>query len=106
VVNARVDELGEELSHRILHGDLLQEIFPSQVLEALKGNLSHSLAFKSGILGGKTLTFSANTKADLGEQEPICETSDESDRVTPCDRIGAKATLCEYTKNKVVRHLS
>lgn len=42
---------------------------------------------------------------DLGEQEPIGVDSGESDRTMPCDRIGVKVTLHEYTKNKVARQL-
>jgi len=56
-------------------------------------------------VSGRTLTFSANTNADLGEQEATRWDSGGCGRGTPCDRIGEKVILPEYTKNKVARQL-
>ena len=69
--NARVDKLGEILSHEVLCSDFLRDVLPGLVLQALKCNLSGCLVFESDIVSRGTLTFSANTNADLGEQKPI-----------------------------------
>lgn len=53
----------------------------------------------------QTFTFSASTNTDLGEHEFTGGSSDESDSAIFCDRIGAKAILCEYIKNKAARQL-
>ena len=60
--------------------------------------------FQSDIQG-RTLTFSANTNTDFGEQESISWGSGGCGCATLCDRIGEKTILPEYAKNKVVRQL-
>lgn len=101
--NLRVDKLGEVLSHDVLLGDLLQEIFPGSVLKGLNPNLFVLLSTQS-LHTAEAFTFSASTNADLGEQE-LSGSSDEPDRATSCDWIWAKAVLREYTKNKAARQL-
>ena len=64
-----------------------------------------SWVFKSDTPRGRTLTFSASTNADLGEQEPTKWGPDKCSRGPLCDRMEEKATLREYTKNNVARQL-
>lgn len=81
------------MSFRASSSRRLSAIFPSRLVS------------KSKSTSVMTLTFSANTNTDLGEQEPIRWGSGGCGRGTPCDRIGEKAILPEYTKNKVARQL-
>ena len=81
------------MSSRTRSCRLLSAIFPS------------CWVFKFDTAGGRTLTFPANTNADLGEQKPIRWGSGGCDRGTPWDRIGEKAILPEYTKNKAACQL-
>ena len=44
--NARVDKLGEILSHDVFRGDLLYDILPGLVLQALEFNLYKSFVIQ------------------------------------------------------------